>query len=149
MITRYSTRPLPASPYIPGQSRRDERPPAASPRGPVDIAALAADDDFRYGLDLFNHGFPWEAHEAWEPLWHAAPRPSPERALLQGLIHAAAAAVKARAGAVDPARNFVRSACEYLAQTDTNIIDAQAFARALFAWAHDPTQLPPTIALRA
>ncbi|TGQ49534.1 DUF309 domain-containing protein, partial [Mesorhizobium sp. M1C.F.Ca.ET.210.01.1.1] len=27
---------------------------------------------FRWGIDLFNHGYYWEAHEAWEPLWHAA-----------------------------------------------------------------------------
>ncbi|MER9586456.1 DUF309 domain-containing protein [Mesorhizobium sp. M0276] len=24
------------------------------------------------GIDLFNHGYYLEAHEAWEPLWHAA-----------------------------------------------------------------------------
>lgn len=149
MIARYSTRPLPASPYIPGVSRRDERPAPAAPREAIDIAALAVDDDFRYGVDLFNHGFPWEAHEAWEPLWRAAPRHGSEHALLHGLIHAAAAAVKAKAGALDTARELVRSACEYLAGADSAIIDTRALATALFAWAHDPAQAPPMIALRA
>ncbi|MER9007639.1 DUF309 domain-containing protein [Mesorhizobium sp. M0862] len=27
---------------------------------------------FRWGIDLFNHGYYWEAHEAWEPLWQTA-----------------------------------------------------------------------------
>src|SRR5690606_31063398 len=66
---RYSTRSLPQTPYLPGVSRRDERPAPAPARTAVDLDALARDDDFRYGVDLFNHGFPWEAHEAWEALW--------------------------------------------------------------------------------
>ena len=26
------------------------------------------------GIELFNHGYYWEAHEMWEGLWHAAGR---------------------------------------------------------------------------
>ncbi|MER9222262.1 DUF309 domain-containing protein [Mesorhizobium sp. M0644] len=32
-------------------------------------------------IDLINHGYYWEAHEAWEPLWHAA-KQSPQHRLL-------------------------------------------------------------------
>jgi predicted metal-dependent hydrolase len=113
----------------------------------VDLDALAADDDFRHGVDLFNHGFPWEAHEAWEPLWLAAPRERPERALLQGLIHAAAAAVKARAGATDAARGLVTSACAYLARATPAVFDVAGFIAALTAWAGDPARPPPAITL--
>jgi len=52
----------------------------------------------RYGIDLYNHGYYWEAHEAWEALWHAYGRDVPEGRLLHGLIALAAAGVKAREG---------------------------------------------------
>jgi hypothetical protein len=130
-------------------STRADRPTAPPPRPvAVDLDALATNDDFRFGVDLFNHGFPWEAHEAWEPLWFAAPRERPERALLQGLIHAAAAAVKVKGGAIDAARGFIDSATEYLAIVETPILDAPALVAALGAWADDPAKPPPTIVLR-
>jgi hypothetical protein len=113
----------------------------------VDLDALIANDDFRHGVDLFNHGFAWEAHEAWEPLWFAAPRELPERALLQGLIHAAAAAVKARAGANAAARGLATSACAYLARATTGMFDVAGFITALTAWADDPARPPPAITL--
>jgi hypothetical protein len=145
---RYSSRPLPLAGFVPGVSKRTDRP-ALAPDRPTTVAldALAAHDDFRHGVDLFNHGFPWEAHEAWEPLWFAAPRERPERALLQGLIHAAAAAVKARAGANDAARGLVASACAYLMRATTAIFDVAAFVAALTAWADDPAQPAPMITL--
>ena len=49
-----------------------------------------------WAIDLFNQGFYWEAHEAWEGLWHAAGRRGPTADLLKGLIKLAAAGVKAR-----------------------------------------------------
>jgi len=50
------------------------------------------------GVTLFNHGYYWEAHEAWERLWQAMPRDSAATRLLQDLIVLAAARVKARQG---------------------------------------------------
>ena len=44
-----------------------------------------------YGIDLFNHGFYWEAHEAWEGLWIACARRGPTATYLQAFITAAAA----------------------------------------------------------
>ena len=61
-------------------------------------AVLAGNSRWRYALDLFNGGFYWEAHEAWEGFWHALGRTSPEARFVQGLIHLAAAAVKVREG---------------------------------------------------
>ena len=52
--------------------------------------------DYAYGLDLFNHGYYWEAHEAWEGLWHAAGRKGSTANFLKGLIRLAAAGVKVR-----------------------------------------------------
>ena len=51
---------------------------------------------FLWGLDLFNHGYYWEAHEAWEGLWQAADRDGPPRMLFRGLILLSAAGVKIR-----------------------------------------------------
>ena len=151
VVPRYSSRPLPRTGFVPGISRRADRPTEPLPRAAVvELDALARNDDFRYGVDLFNHGLPWEAHEAWEPLWFAAPRDRPERALLHGLIHAAAAAVKAKAGAPDAARGFVDSACGHLALAvarELMVIDVAAFTAALTAWAADPTQPAPPIIL--
>jgi hypothetical protein len=147
-VPRYSPRPLPRTAFVPGVSQRADRPTEPLPRlAIVELDALATDDDFRHGVDLFNHGFPWEAHEAWEPLWFAAPRDRPERALLQGLIHAAAAAVKARAGALDAARGFVDSACGHLALASSALLDTAQLAGALTAWAADPSRPPPVLTL--
>jgi len=49
-----------------------------------DLAAFV-----REGVRLYNAGRFWEAHEAWETVWRAAP--AAERAAWQGLIQAAAA----------------------------------------------------------
>jgi hypothetical protein len=48
------------------------------------------------GVALFNGGYYWEAHEAWEPLWLAHGRRGPVAAAIQGLIKLAAAGVKVR-----------------------------------------------------
>ena len=57
-----------------------------------------SDPRWLHALDLFNEGFSWEAHEAWEQFWHALGRTTAEARLVQGLIHLAAAAVKVREG---------------------------------------------------
>jgi predicted metal-dependent hydrolase len=49
-------------------------------------------------VDLFNAGYYWEAHEAWEGCWHAVGRSGAVAALLKGLIRLAACGVKAREG---------------------------------------------------
>jgi hypothetical protein len=51
---------------------------------------------FRRGIELFDAGFYWEAHEAWEVLWHAAGRLGPTADILRGLIKLAAAGIKVR-----------------------------------------------------
>lgn len=55
-------------------------------------------DAFLWGLDLFNHGYYWEAHEAWEGLWQVADRDGPLRMLFKGLILLSAAGIKIREG---------------------------------------------------
>ena len=61
-------------------------------------ADAAASPMFRRGVALFNAGYYWEAHEAWEGLWHAYGRRGPTADVLKALIKLAAAGVKVREG---------------------------------------------------
>ncbi len=56
------------------------------------------------GVDLWNAGYFWEAHEFWESAWNARGRTGRQAAFLQAMIQAAAAEVKAKAGAPGAAR---------------------------------------------
>ena len=49
-------------------------------------------EDYLYGVDLYNFAYWWEAHEAWEGLWHHAE--DDYRLFLQGLIQISAALIK-------------------------------------------------------
>jgi predicted metal-dependent hydrolase len=73
------------------------RPPLETP---LDAQGWRRCEAYLYGVDLFNHGYYWEAHEEWEGLWRALQGLEPPivalRALLQGLIRLAAAGVKVR-----------------------------------------------------
>jgi hypothetical protein len=65
---------------------------------------------FLYGVDLFNHGYYWEAHEVWEGLWHGCGRHGPTADFLKGLIKLAAAGVKVRQGMPAGVRTHARRA---------------------------------------
>lgn len=60
------------------------------------------------GIDLWNHGYYWEAHEAWEALWHAAGRKGPVADFFKGLIQLAVAGVKVRQGMEAAAMSHAR-----------------------------------------
>lgn len=53
---------------------------------------------WRSGLSLFEQGLFWEAHEAWEELWHLCQKQSCAGLVLRGLIQAAAACLKSVRG---------------------------------------------------
>jgi hypothetical protein len=64
----------------------------AHPQAPGDArdaGPVTTDEWVRRGVELYNAGRYWEAHEALEVVWRQAR--APERALWQGLIQAAAA----------------------------------------------------------
>jgi hypothetical protein len=68
--------------------------------------------DIRYlhAADLFDHRYYWEAHEAWEALWHSAEPDSSTHRLLQSLIQYAAAILQNHLGHTGgAARLFERS----------------------------------------
>ena len=74
------------------------------------------DDDFLYGIDLFNAAYWWEAHVYFERLW-AETSSADEREFLQGLIQLAAALVKRRAGSAAGEAKLTAKALEKLRHT--------------------------------
>ena len=98
-------RPFPPYAYVPGRTPHPTRDPGGHSYGTeFEIPERPNPDEWRvcsdylYGIDLFNHGFYWEAHEAWEGLWVACGRRGPTATYLQALINLAAAGFKARWG---------------------------------------------------
>jgi hypothetical protein len=79
-------------------------------------AVLARNNSWLYALDLFNAGFYWEAHEAWEAFWHALGRVTPEARFIQGLIHLAAACVKIREGRPAGVKSHTQRARELMGE---------------------------------
>jgi hypothetical protein len=97
--------PLPPYTHVPGVTPH----PVSDPRGHshgITAERPAAPDPQRWqscraylrGVDLFNHGYFWEAHEVWEGLWHACGRTGVTADFFKGLIKLAAAGVKHLAG---------------------------------------------------
>jgi predicted metal-dependent hydrolase len=108
-------RPFPAYAYLPGRQPHPVRDRDGHSYGiePATIAPEAAlgSEAFQWGVDLFNHGYYWEAHEAWEGLWQAARGSPRHRLLFKALILLAAAGVKLREGKrVPAARHATRAA---------------------------------------
>lgn len=121
-IPRYTMRPLPPYSYVPGMWPHPLSDPAGHSYGHTDDrpAALVPESwqtnvTWRWAIDLFNHGYYWEAHEAWESLWHAAGHRGTTADLLKGLIKLAAAGVKSREGNAAGIRRHATRAIELLA----------------------------------
>jgi Domain of unknown function (DUF309) len=93
-------RSFPPYAYLPGRNPHPVRDPTGHSYhvGPLPVATEASlgSDAFLWGLNLFNHGYYWEAHEAWEGLWHVGDRDNPLRVLFKSLILLSAAGVKVR-----------------------------------------------------
>jgi predicted metal-dependent hydrolase len=79
-----------------------------------------------FGLDLFNHGYYWEAHEVWEGLWHAAGRSGLTANFMQALIKLAAAGVKAREARPEGVRRHSRRAAELFQQVAHQLAEGQS-----------------------
>lgn len=92
-IARYSGLPLPLYRFIPKLAPHPTREPKGHSHGRAGEPE-PGEAGFRHGVDLYNCGCWWEAHEAWEAVWLAADDESPRRAAIQGLIQVANAHLK-------------------------------------------------------
>ena len=116
---------LPAYAYVPGVWPH----PHSSPEGhrfgadlppivSLEAAAWSACHPYRLGIDLFNHGYSWEAHELWESLWHAAGRKGTLADFFKGLIQLAVVGVKIREGKPVGVEAHARRAAELFEQVE-------------------------------
>jgi len=94
-------RELPPYAFLPGRDPHPTRHPEghshgreASPPAYMEAGLWAANEDYLHGVDLYNGGFLWEAHEAWEGVWHASRQDEHQADHVQGLIQCAAACLK-------------------------------------------------------
>jgi len=89
-------RALPERAYVPGRNERSaDHGQSASPAAfKLGAERWAENEQYLWGVDLYNNGFFWEAHEAWESLWRAAAHDVVQHAFLQALILCAAACLK-------------------------------------------------------
>jgi predicted metal-dependent hydrolase len=104
LVVRFApSLPLPPYTYVPGQTPHPVSDPqghgfgtASLDGGPLELDRWMACSNYCFAIDLFNHGYYWEAHEVWERLWHRAGRQGTTADFLKGLIKLAAALVKVR-----------------------------------------------------
>jgi hypothetical protein len=96
-------RPFPPYSFVPGLFPHPISDTAGHSYGqphptpiPLHVEHWADNADYLFGIDLFNHGYYWEAHEVWEGLWHACGRAGILGDFLKGLIQMTAAGVKVR-----------------------------------------------------
>lgn len=113
--------PFPPYTYVPGRFPHPISDPQGHSFGHSPPAARELESSnwrnneiYLHALDLFNHGYYWEAHETWESLWHASGRKGPTADFLKGLIKLAAAGVKACEGRDAGVRLHARRAAELL-----------------------------------
>ena len=147
--------PLPPYAYVPGgsfphpsrnpQGHGFRLPPA--PALPPNPAHWRSCRPYLFGIDLFNHGFYWEAHEAWESLWHACGRSGILADFLKGLIKLAAAGVKVREGKPQGVRNHARGAAELFGRVAATRREGRYLGLPLAelrAWAEAVADRPPS-----
>ena len=122
VIPRYAPeRPLPPYSYVPGLfphpfsdplGHSFAQPPAVP--GSFDADAWKQSREFLYAIDLFNHGYYWEAHETWELLWKATGRRGVTADFLKALIKLAAAGVKVLEGRTSGVQRHAARSAELL-----------------------------------
>lgn len=161
-------RPLPAYRYVPGFHPH----PTADPEGHsfgadepdiefVPPEAWRRSAEYLFGVDLFNRRYYWEAHEAWELVWHTCDKARTQGLFVQGLIQIAAALLKWHMGSEAGARKLYDNGMARLEPARRGFpagymgIALEAFARdvevcfeRLLATPDDPAPRLPVIALQ-
>jgi hypothetical protein len=111
--------PFPPYAFIPGRFPHPTSDPAGHSFGIASVVPPSVEPErwqesrpYLYGIDLFNGGFYWESHVAWESLWMACGRKGMVADFLKGLIKLAAAGVKAMMGAPEGVKSHTSRAAE-------------------------------------
>ena len=91
----------------------------------LSLTAWESCEAYRLGVELFNQGYYWEAHEAWEQVWRTMGKHTHEGQFIQGLIKVSAAAIKIRQGHSKAARSLLTQSSQHFQKviskhTETN-----------------------------
>ncbi len=121
---RYIDVPFPSYRFVPGRAPHPTAHPdghsyhaPGSPPPPVTYyppEAWQRSPDYLYGCDLYNHGYWWEAHEAWEGLWQLTDKRAAQGRFLQGLIQVSACHLKLHVGHLQGVQRLRRTAAAHL-----------------------------------
>jgi hypothetical protein len=117
---------LPPYTYVPGRAPHPITDPAGHSHGCDEVeVSFSADqwelcEEYRFGFDLFDNGFYWESHEAWEAAWHAVGRRGWVADHLKALIKLAAAMVKHKEGRPEGVARHARRAIELFSNNQEN-----------------------------
>jgi uncharacterized protein len=121
-------RQLPPYSYVSGKFPHPVREPqghsygADAPQIPISPAEhWQTCEHYLWGVDLFNNGYYWEAHESWEAVWHAAGRHGTIANFCKALIKLAAAGVKAREGRSQGVKQHAQRAKQLLESVAADI----------------------------
>jgi hypothetical protein len=153
---RYTDRPFPSYRFVPGQAPHPirDRSGHSYNKPPVQLAPFDPNDwyaceEYLYGIDLFNHGYWWEAHEALEAVWAAAGRRTETGLFIQGLIQIAAAHLKWFQGFHDVARHMAMAGVEKTQHINGIFlgVEVAAFRDAVKSYFSDGNGMPVVIEL--
>lgn len=154
--SRYTNRPFPPYRYVPGKAPHPTRDPEGHSynKHPVKPAIFKTGqwqtcNEYLYGIDLFNHGYWWEAHEALEAVWVAAGRQTETGLFIQGLIQIAVSHLKMFQGFSDVATRMAKEGLDKMKRI-TGIylgIDVAVLRSAVNTYCASDKQTPVTIQL--
>ena len=155
-LHRYSSRPFPAYRFVPGKAPHPTRDPEGHSynKEPEELASFDFEnwnscEAYLFGIDLFNHGYWWEAHEALETVWVTVGRRTETGAFIQGLIQIAVAHLKWFQGFHDSAKRMAQEGLERMKRV-TGIylgIEFAVFRAAVESYFSGENDTPVTIEL--
>lgn len=135
--------PFPAYTYVPGHAPHPISDPDGHMRSQREPSHWSDAQYLLWGQRLFNAGFYWEAHEAWEHLWLNLKRTTPEALTAKGLIKLAASAVKCREGNSAGAMRHAIRATELLKQRPIHQLFAEVNFDTALSMAEQFSTVPP------
>jgi len=153
---RYTDRSFPSYRFVPGRAPHPIRDPDGHSynKPPVQLAPFdperwRACEEYLYGIDLFNYGYWWEAHEALEAVWTAAGRRTETGLFLKGLIQVAAAHLKWSQGSHEVALRKAEAGLEKMGRIDGIFlgINVAAFRYAVRSYFSGENKMPVIIEL--
>lgn len=154
--SRYTERAFPPYRFVPGKAPHPTRDPEGHswnqqpvPPATFDAGQWQTSEEYLYGIDLFNYGYWWEAHEALEAIWVAAGRNTETGLFIQGLIQVAVAHLKRLQGFNDVAKRMATDGLDKMKRIKGNYmgIDVAAFRNDVQAYCANDNPVPVIIEL--